>query len=162
MRILMILLPDDTVHARLERFAESYYALRDAGAELVLASPQGGYPWDGPRDEEADPTPALRRFRQDGEAREALGDTLRLEQLHHEDFDAGFCLGAAGAPWRENDPHAAGALVARLLQAGRPVAVIPAPRDLAPHGAGEGLLIAGDHLASPLQAAQALLGALQR
>lgn len=159
MRILMILLPDA---GRLEGFAEPYYALRDAGAELVLASPEGGYPWAGPRDGAPAPTPALRRLHQDGEAREALGDTLRLDQLHPGDFDAGFCLGAAGAPWRATDPQAAGALVARLLAAGRPVAVIPAPRDLAPHGAGEGLLIAGDHLASPLQAAQALLGALPR
>lgn len=51
MKILMVLTSHDqlgdTGHKTgfwLEEFASPYYAFKDAGAEITLASPQGGHP----------------------------------------------------------------------------------------------------------------------
>jgi hypothetical protein len=48
-----------------------------------------------------------------------------------------------------------------MLDAGKPVAVMPSGIDLTPKGAGEGLLIVGDHSKSPVPIAQALIGAVR-
>jgi hypothetical protein len=164
-RILMILVPDEPLTLetdsilRLERFVGPFYTLRDTGAEIVLTSPEGGFPWMGlARDDQAD-SELIRRFKSDRAAREELMDTLRLEQTYAEDFDAAFCIGYPGTIWR--DPPVAGALIAALLKSAKPVAVIPSNLDLSPLEAGDGLLIMGDRAVTPVLAAQALLGALE-
>jgi putative intracellular protease/amidase len=162
MRILMILIPDDEAAAparepvlRLERFIGPYYAFRDAGAEVVLASPSGGFPWMGPAEgDRGVSSPALDRFRADRPAREDLTDTLDLGQVYDEDFDAALCLGAPRPP-------RAGALIAAFLGAGKPVVVIPSTPGLVAQGTGGGLIITGDDAAASLRAANALLGALK-
>jgi putative intracellular protease/amidase len=158
MRILMILIPGDramrTVQ-RLDSFVGPYYAFRDAGAEVVLASPAGGFPWLGPAtDERAAPNAALDRFRADHPAREDLTDTLDFGQVYEEDFDAALCLGA---------PHPPGALalIAAFLRAGKPLAVIPSTPQLVAEGTGGGLVITGDDAAVGRRAAAALLAALK-
>ncbi len=162
MRILMILIPDDEARVparppvlRLERFIGPYYAFRDAGAEVVLASPSGGFPWMGPAaDGRGVASPGLDRFRADRPAREDLTDTLDLGQIYAEDFDAALCLGTPAPPQ-------AGAMIAGFLRAGKPVAAIPSAPDLVARGVGEGLIITGDDAAASLRAALALLGALR-
>ncbi len=102
----MILIPDDEANVparppvlRLERFIGPYYAFRDAGAEVVLASPSGGFPWMGPAaDDRGVSSPGLDRFRADRPAREDLTDTLDLGQIYEEDFDAALCLGTPAPP----------------------------------------------------------------
>lgn len=163
MRILMILIPDRAAAnrpvLRIERIAEPYYLFRDAGAEVVLASPGGGFPWLGLASDDPDEAPpSLVRFRGDGEAREALTDTLGLDQIFAGDFDAALCIGSPGKIW---DGTPAGGLLAAFLTAAKPVAVIPSDLDLAPHGTGSGLLITGDSAQTPALAAQALLGTLK-
>lgn len=82
MKILMVLTSHDalgdTGHKTgfwLEEFAAPYYAFRDAGAELVLASPEGGQPPLDPNSELPDfQTPATERFREDAKARHVMGD----------------------------------------------------------------------------------------
>jgi hypothetical protein len=165
LHILMMLIPrqdavapegDDVL--RLERFIGPFYAFRDVGVEIVIASPEGGFPTMGlPPHDQSDSEP-MRRFSADRTARDALSDTLRLDQAFAEDFDAAFCIGHPGAVWR--DPNPAGSLIAALLKAGKPVAVIPSNLDLSPFGVGDGLLIMGDRAATPVLAAHALLGAL--
>lgn len=169
MRILMILIPDDEAAApvkepvlRLERFIGPYYTFRDAGAEVVLASPSGGFPWMGPAaDDRALSSPGLDRFRIDRTAREDLTDTLDLGQIYEEDFDAALCLGAPGPIWEAERRCIAGALIAAFLDTGKPVAVIPSALELAARGAAAGLIITGDDAAASLRAARALLGALK-
>lgn len=81
-----------------EEFALPYYAFRDAGTDIVLASPEGGYAPVDPASE----TPSsahFTRFRHDPAARAALGDTLRLDQIHGDDFDAVYYPGGHGALW---------------------------------------------------------------
>jgi hypothetical protein len=169
MRILMILIPDSAVAGgkgdpavRLERAAGPYYAFRDAAVEVVLASKDGGAPLleftggDGASNE------SVRRFRQDPMAIDEFSDTLRLDQVCTGDFNAAFCIGLPGPIWRSDRNSSAAALISRLLDAGKPVAVLPSGIDVAPKGAGEGLLIVGDGSKSPVLAAQALMGAIQQ
>jgi hypothetical protein len=165
LRILMMLMPAQDGFAaegedipRLRRFIEPFYVFRDAGIEVVIASPEGGFPAvDFPQDGQGNPE-AVRRFSSDRAAREALTDTIRLDQAFAEDFDAAFCIGHPGAIWR--DPNSAGALIAALLKSSKPVAVIPSNFDLTPRGVGSGLLIVGDLATTPVLVALALLGAL--
>ena len=78
-------------------------------------------------------------------ARDDLTDTLLLDQIWPEDFDALLCLGTPGP---------AGDLVATFRQGGKPVAVIPENR------ADGSPTITADGADAPLQAARALIGAL--
>src|SRR6478672_702647 len=80
MKILMVLTSHDklgnTGHKTgfwLEELAAPYYVFKDAGAEIVLASPKGGQPPLDPKSDEPDAqTEATRRFRADREAMQAL------------------------------------------------------------------------------------------
>ncbi len=86
MKILMVLTSHDQLGDTgrktgfwLEELAAPYYVFKDAGAEIVLASPQGGQPPLDPKSNEADfQTEATRRFEADAEAKAALADTARL------------------------------------------------------------------------------------
>jgi putative intracellular protease/amidase len=161
----MILIPENDVSAaksdpavRLERAAGPYYVFRDADVEVVLASPGGGSPlleFTGDAS-----TELMQRFRQDRLAIDEFTDTISLDQVYTDDFDAAFCVGLPGSIWRPEHRHSAGALISRLLDAGKPVAVMPSGVDLAPKGAGDGLLIVGDSSKSSVPVAQALLGVI--
>jgi hypothetical protein len=168
MRLLMILIPDSAAAGskadpavRFERAAGPYYAFRDAEVEVVLASPDGGAPLLEFGSSEA-LTESVRRFRQDQAAIDEFSDTLRLDQVCTGDFDAAFCVGLPGPIWRSEQKGSAAAVISRLLDTGKPVAVMPSGIDLAPKGAGEGLLIVGDASNSPILAAQALMGAIRQ
>jgi hypothetical protein len=167
MRILMILIPEtdagmaqgDPV-VRLERAVGPYYVFRDAGVELVLASPDGGSPSMEFAAESDISTEVIERLKRDRTAIDEFSDTISLDQVYIDDFDAAFCVGHPGAIWRPNNDSPAAGLIARLLDAGKPVAVLPSGIDLDPKGASDGLLIVGDGSKSSVMVAQALLGAL--
>jgi hypothetical protein len=169
MRILMILIPERDAPGsqgdpavRLERAAGPYYAFRDADVEVVLASSDGGMPLMEMASSSEASTEVLRRLKQDQLATDEFSDTVCLDRVYAEDFDAAFCVGLPDAIWRPTHKRSAGALISRLLDAGKPVAVMPSGIDLAPKGAGEGLLIVGDGSKSPVAAAQALMGAVRQ
>jgi hypothetical protein len=169
MRVLMILIPESEFPGsksdpavRLERAAGPYYAFRDADVEVVLASPYGGSPRMEFASSSEASTEVLQRFRKDKHAIDEFSDTLSLDQVYTDDFDAAFCVGLPDSVWRPEHKSSAGALISRLLDAGKPVAVMPSGIDLAPKGAGEGLLIVGDGSNSPIPAAQALMGAVRK
>ena len=107
-------------------------------------------------------TKVMQRFRQDRIAIDGFSDTVGLDQVYADDFDAAFCVGLPGSIWRPEQKHSAGALISRLLDAGKPVAVLPSGIDLTPKGASEGLLIIGDGSKSPIPAAEALMGAIRQ
>ena len=75
----------------LEEFASPYYVLKDAGVQIVLASPAGGQPPLDPKSDEPDfHTDATRRFSADREAQDQLASTNRLVDVSTEEFDAVF------------------------------------------------------------------------
>jgi putative intracellular protease/amidase len=132
MNILMVLTSHDELGATgyrtgfwFEDFTAPYYAFLDAGADLTLASPQGGSPPIDPRSIAADaPVPSIERFRADPVVRTLLSDTLRLEQIDLRDFDAAYLPGGHGALWDLSvNPHC-GTLVKGLLCAGKSIALV--------------------------------------
>lgn len=158
-RFLIVLATDGAnSEVRIISIAPAYYLFKDAPAEVVLASPSGGFPdLTNELRQTTHQEPSTRRFLADRAARDDLADTLRLDQIVVEDFDAALCIGFSGALWSADNNGVADTLSA-FLRSGKPVAVIPGRYlDIAPEGAAAGLLILGDNDASPLLAAHALL-----
>ena len=132
MKILMVL----TSHADLgktgektgfwlEEFAAPYYVFRDAGAEVVIASPHGGQPPLDPKSDADDAqTPATRRFRADPEATAALASTHRLSDVVSDDFDAVFYPGGHGPLWDLAEDLDSIGLIESTYAAGKPVAAV--------------------------------------
>lgn len=109
----------------LEEFAAPYYALRDAGAQLTLASPKGGQPPLDPKS--SDPsaqTEATRRFEADAAARAELANTKRLADVDVSGFDAVFYPGGHGPLWDLAEYPASIALIEKAIAAGKPVAAV--------------------------------------
>jgi hypothetical protein len=167
MRILMILIPSDDPPGaepalRPARVIEAYYLFQASGVGVVLASPAGGSPWTRRENEERGlPDPVAQRFRTDQNAHDAFADTLSLDQVFVDDFQAAFCVGEVASLRQPGSGDRAPSIVTEMLAAGKPVAVIPGTVDLTPTSAGEGLLILGRAKDSPLPAAQALLRLIQ-
>jgi putative intracellular protease/amidase len=107
MKILLVLTSHDQLGDTgkktgfwLEELAAPYYALKDAGAEIVLASPKGGQPPLDPKSDDPDAqTDDTRRFKADAEAQAALASTVVLSSVKAEDFDAVFYPGGHGPLW---------------------------------------------------------------
>ncbi|WP_028224278.1 type 1 glutamine amidotransferase domain-containing protein [Paraburkholderia ferrariae] len=109
----------------LEEFAAPYYALRDAGVQLTLASPKGGQPPLDPKsDDPSAQTDATRRFAADAAARAELADTKRLADVDASDFDAVFYPGGHGPLWDLAEDPASIALIEKTIAAGKPVATV--------------------------------------
>lgn len=107
MKILMVLTSHDKLGDTgektgfwLEEFAAPYYVLKDAGAEITLASPAGGQPPLDPKSDAADAqTDATRRFKGDPDAQKALASTAKLADIKADGFDAVFYPGGHGPLW---------------------------------------------------------------
>ncbi|QFU32448.1 type 1 glutamine amidotransferase domain-containing protein [Brevundimonas sp. Bb-A] len=132
MKILMVLTSHDQLGDTgkktgfwLEELAAPYYALKDAGAEIVLASPKGGQPPLDPKSDDPDAqTEDTRRFKADAEAQTALGSTVELSSVKAEDFDAVFYPGGHGPLWDlANDP-ASIALIEAFAKADKPTGLV--------------------------------------
>jgi putative intracellular protease/amidase len=132
MKILMIL----TSHAELgdtgkktgfwlEEFAAPYYVFKDAGAQIVLATPLGGEPPLDPKSDLPDSqTEATRRFKTDRAAQDALAKTLKLAEVRATDFDAVFYPGGHGPLWDLASDPTSIALIEGFFVAGKPVAAV--------------------------------------
>ena len=108
-----------------EEVAAPYYKFKDAGVELVLASPKGGEPPLDPRSaEESYQTADTRRFDQDAAAQAQMAATQRLDAVKQADFDAVFYPGGHGPLFDlAEDPHSI-KLIEDFLAAGKPVALV--------------------------------------
>src|SRR5262250_509946 len=104
MKILMVLTSHDKLGNTgrktgfwLEEFAAPYYAFKDAGADVTLASPKGGQPPIDPKSDLPEyQTPAQVRFKQDKAAQEVLAHTVRLADVRARDYDTVFYPGGHG------------------------------------------------------------------
>ena len=132
MNILMVLTSHDQLGETaqrtgfwLEEFASPYYAFKDAGAMVTLASPLGGQPPLDPKsDDPASQTEATRRFKGDPAAQAVLAATLKLAEVAGGDFDAVFYPGGHGPLWDLAEDAASVALIEAMLTAGKPVAAV--------------------------------------
>ena len=153
MKILMVLTSHDTLGNTgkktgfwLEEFAGPYYAFKDAGAEITLASPKGGQPPLDPKSDAPDAqTDATRRFRADTAAQQALAGTQPLAGLSATQFNAVFYPGGHGPMWDLAEDADSIKLIETMYAAGKPVvAVCHAPAVLRHTRAPDGsLLVAG-------------------
>jgi hypothetical protein len=165
MRILMILTAGSGERASrslsVDQVIEAYCLLRDSGMEVVIASSQGGNPpIRGTRKRSKQTIVPNQSFRSDRSARDAISDTLKLEQIYTEEFDAAICIGVLEHPAHIADAEAAHSLLKALLAAGKTVAIVPGELEFAPRGSFEGLLITGTEIRAPSLAAKAILAAL--
>lgn len=132
MKILMVLTSHDRLGDTgektgfwLEEFAAPYYVFKDAGAEVVLASPHGGQPPLDPKSDAPDAqTPATGRFRGDAEATKALATTHKLPDVVCEEFDALFYPGGHGPLWDLAENLDSIGLIESMYAAGKPVAAV--------------------------------------
>ena len=109
----------------LEEFAAPYYVFLDAGADITLASPQGGQPPLDPKsDDPGAQTDATRRFKADGAAQKTLAHTHKLAEVSAADFDAVFYPGGHGPLWDLAEDKHSIALIEHLLATGKPVAAV--------------------------------------
>ena len=132
MKVLMVLTSHDQLGDTgrktgfwLEEFAAPYYAFRDAGAEVVLASPKGGQPPVDPKSSESSfQTDLTRRFEADAAAKAQLAATLRLDSVTQADFDTVFYPGGHGPMWDLAEDGNSVALIQSFLAAGKPIALV--------------------------------------
>ena len=132
MKILMVLTSHDQLGDTgkktgfwLEEFAAPYYVFQDAGAELTLASPQGGQPPLDPKSDAPDAqTEATRRFKDDDAAQSTLAHSVKLASVSADDYDAVFYPGGHGPLWDLAEDAASIKLIETLHGAGKPVALV--------------------------------------
>jgi hypothetical protein len=167
MRVLIILSADSQagVVPEFDGLIEAYYLFRDAGMDVVVAAPGGGSASESPMTSAGGDRPAtaqaIRRFKADRDARDVMNDLVDLASVCAGDFDGAICLGLQGHNNNARIKDYAGVLVARLLAAVKPVAVIaPAHADVRPE-AGNSVVIIGNSNEAPGLAAHSLLGAMR-
>ena len=131
-KILMILTSHDRLGDTgnktgfwLEEFAAPYYVMKDAGAEITLASPQGGQPpLDPNSDSEDAQTDATRRYKEDKEAQEQLAATERLDEIYPSQYDAVFFPGGHGPMWDLAENADSRRIIEAFMQSDRPVGAV--------------------------------------
>ena len=132
MKILMVLTSHDTLgHTGkktgfwLEEFAAPYYAFKDAGAQIVLASPRGGQPPLDPKSDLPEFQTALtHRFKADPDAQRALANTVTLDSVRQEDFDTVFYPGGHGPLWDLAESADSIRLIESFERAGKPIGFV--------------------------------------
>ncbi|NNC58406.1 MAG: type 1 glutamine amidotransferase domain-containing protein [Erythrobacter sp.] len=132
MKILMILTSHDELGDTgkktgfwLEEFAAPYYVFKDAGADITLASPEGGQPPLDPSSNTEDAqTDATRRFKDDEASQKALATTRRLAEVSVSDYDAVFYPGGHGPMWDLAESKTSISLIEQAIGNGKPVAAV--------------------------------------
>lgn len=132
MKILMVLTSHDRLGDTgkktgfwLEEFAGPWYVFKDAGAQIVLASPHGGQPPLDPKSDEPDAQTAnTARFRVDAEAMAALASTQKLATVNAADYDAVFYPGGHGPLWDLAEDRDSIQLIESTVAAGKPLGVV--------------------------------------
>lgn len=132
MKILMVLTSHDKLGDTglktgfwLEEFASPYFVFKDQSFEVTLASPQGGQPPLDPKSDEPDfQTAATARFRKDNQAQQALANTLRLDSINPDDYDAIFYPGGHGPLWDLAEDKHSISIIEEFYQKGKPLGLV--------------------------------------
>lgn len=132
MKVLMVITSHDQLGNTgrktgfwLEELAAPYYAFKDAGVEITLASPKGGRPPLDPKSNEPEfRTDLTRRFEKDAAAQAQLDKTIRLDSVRQEDFDTVFYPGGHGPMWDLAEDNDSIKLIESFIAAGKMIAVV--------------------------------------
>jgi len=108
-----------------EEFAAPYYALKDAGASITIASPKGGQPPIDPTSTEpANQTEATHRFDKDAALKALLAHTTKISEVSANDFDAVFYPGGHGPLWDLTNDKDSIELIENFWRDKKPVAAV--------------------------------------
>ncbi len=132
MKILMVLTSHDKLGNTgrktgywFEELAAPYYTFKDAGAEVVLASPKGGQPPLDPASTASEfLTDFTSRFEADASATAQLAASVRLDTVSQADFDTVYYSGGHGPMWDLAEDANSIRLIESFLAAGKPVALV--------------------------------------
>lgn len=109
----------------IEEFATPYYAFKDAGIDIVLASPAGSQAPIDPNSELEDfQTPATTRYYADSDTQKVVANTVVLADANVEEYDAVFYPGGHGPLWDLTDDSNSIKLIESFLAANKPVATV--------------------------------------
>jgi len=168
MKILMVLTSHDELGDTgkktgfwLEEFAAPYYVLKDAGAEIVLASPKGGQPpIDPASDVEGAQSDATRRFKDDPNAQKVLAETTVLAEIDDKGFDAIFYPGGHGPLWDLAEDADSRRLIESFSKTDRPIGAVCHAPGVFKHtlGADGKPLVAGKRVAGFTNSEEAAAG----
>ena len=113
----------------IEEFAAPYYIFKNAGATITLASPMGGQPPIDPKsDAPENQTDATIRYKSDKNLLKLMSQTLKLENIDTNDFDAVFFPGGHGPLWDLTSNKDSIRIIQELYNDNKPiVAVCHAP-----------------------------------
>ncbi|MFE2860744.1 MULTISPECIES: type 1 glutamine amidotransferase domain-containing protein [Sphingobacterium] len=108
-----------------EEFAAPYYVLQDAGVDVTIASPKGGQPPIDPKSVLPDfQTEATKRFDADKELQTKLANSLALDTINEQDYDAIFYPGGHGPLWDLTNDKTSVALIESFWAHNKPVAAV--------------------------------------
>ncbi|MFQ6549548.1 type 1 glutamine amidotransferase domain-containing protein [Aestuariibius sp. 2305UL40-4] len=108
-----------------EELAVPYWALRDAGYAVDIASVAGGAPPADPSSEKTEGRPAaVQRFLDDAAAMTALRSARAVSGIAADSYDAVFLPGGHGTMWDLAQTPAVGQAVARAYEAGAVVGAV--------------------------------------
>ena len=132
MKIVMVLTSHDQLGSTgrktgfwLEEFAAPYFVFRDAGVELMLASPKGGQPPVDPKsDLPENQTAAMTRFKKDERAQKDLSQTVKLDTIKSESYDTVFYVGGHGPMWDLAESPVSIALLESFYNSGKVIALV--------------------------------------
>jgi len=109
----------------IEEFASPYYLLTDKGYNVTLASPKGGQPPIDPNSAaENAATASTNRFDKDEATKKKLANTLKLEDVNQNDFDAVFYPGGHGVLWDLVEDKKSISLIESFYNEGKPLAFV--------------------------------------
>ena len=132
MKILMVLTSHDQLgHTGrktgfwFEELAAPYYTFKDAGAEIVLASPKGGQPPLDPASTAPEfLTDFTSHFEDDAAANAQLAASVRLDSVSQAEFDTVYYVGGHGPMWDLAEDQTSIKLIESFLAAAKPVALV--------------------------------------
>ena len=109
----------------IEEFAAPYYVLQDSGIDVTIASPKGGQPPIDPKSALPDfQTEATKRFDADKELQTKLANSIPLDHINEQDYDAVFYPGGHGPLWDLTNDKTSIALIESFWAHNKPVAAV--------------------------------------
>jgi putative intracellular protease/amidase len=109
----------------IEEFASPYYTLLDNGANITLASPEGGRPPIDPSSDTPDAqTEATERFKDDQDLQHKMDNTKKLSEVNEDDFEAVFYPGGHGPLWDLSQDKDSISLIEAFNESGKPLGFV--------------------------------------
>lgn len=110
-----------------EELSTPYYALKDAGYLVEIASPKGGVVQPDPSslpDDEADQPASVRRFLEDEEAQRAINNTPAVGTVNPDAYEGIYLPGGHGTMWDFPDCGPLQDLIARFDRENKVIAAV--------------------------------------